>query len=555
MKPRERRETGEMDLFRSRLDQIINMNHELVRLAKTVSWETIEARCGEVYSDGPGMPPLPTRLMAGLSILKHTFDLSDEELCARWVENPYFQFFCGETFFRHDLPFDRSSLTRWRQRMGEERIVVLLQESLAVAVKTGAMALQDTRRVIVDTTVQPKNVMFPTDAKLLHRAREKLVALAKKTGLDLRQSYVRVGKFALILHQRYAHAKQFKRANKALRTLKTYLGRTIRDIARQIAGEDDLQDIFRIPLHLASRVLEQRQNQRGKKVYSLHAPEVECIGKGKAHAPYEFGVKVSIATTLQRSKGGQFAIHAKALPGSPYDGHTLATIIPDVERTIGNGITRILADAGYRGHNAPHSHTVVASLARTLAVTPNLPLGHVETALFKQCVDSDNSPRTARSTSGSTKMPQAEISQVKSTVSELPSTLKGPTTDDDALRAAVEGLGREVALEGTHPRAEVLMPPEDQLQVRLVKLDTVLRLQEAASDEGLAAGLFWAFLGAFLGIGVNIVTGDAASISKASWVAVGATLSCLAGTSLLWLRFSLRSREVKRQLSKDLMQG
>jgi len=356
MKPRERRETGEQDLFRSRLDQIINMNHELVRLAKAVSWPAIEARCGEVYAQGPGMPPLPTRLMAGLSILKHTFDLSDEELCARWIENPYFQFFCGEEFFLHELPFDRSSLTRWRQRMGEERIAVLLQESLVVAVKTGAMAPQDTRRVIVDTTVQPKNVMFPTDAKLLNRAREKLVALAKRAGLDLRQSYVRVGKFALIRHQRYAHAKQFKRANKCLRTLKTYLGRTIRDIARQIAGEDDLQDIFRRCLYLAERVLSQRQNQRGKKIYSLHAPEVECIGKGKAHAPYEFGVKVSVATTLQRSKGGQFALHAKALPGNPYDGHTLAEIIPDMEKSIGNGIDRILADAGYRGHNAPLSH-------------------------------------------------------------------------------------------------------------------------------------------------------------------------------------------------------
>jgi transposase, IS5 family len=356
MKPRERRETGEQDLFRSRLDQIINMNHELVRLAKAVSWPAIEARCGEVYAQGPGMPPLPTRLMAGLSILKHTFDLSDEELCARWIENPYFQFFCGEEFFLHELPFDRSSLTRWRQRMGEERIAVLLQESLVVAVKTGAMAPQDTRRVIVDTTVQPKNVMFPTDAKLLNRAREKLVALAKRAGLDLRQSYVRVGKFALIRHQRYAHAKQFKRANKCLRTLKTYLGRTIRDIARQIAGEDDLQDIFRRCLYLAERVLSQRQNQRGKKIYSLHAPEVECIGKGKAHAPYEFGVKVSVATTLQRSKGGQFALHAKALPRNPYDGHTLAEIIPDMEKSIGNGIDRILADAGYRGHNAPLSH-------------------------------------------------------------------------------------------------------------------------------------------------------------------------------------------------------
>ena len=164
-----------------------------------------------------------------------------------------------------------------------------------------------------------------------------------------------MGKLALIKHQRYAHAKQFKRANKALRKLKTYLGRTIRDIGRQIAGEDDLQATFLRPLHLASQVLEQNRYQRGRKVYSLHAPEVECIGKGKAHAPYEFGVKVSVATTLHRSKGGQFALHAKALPGNPYDGHTLATIIPEMEVTIGTEIERVLADAGYKGHNAPES--------------------------------------------------------------------------------------------------------------------------------------------------------------------------------------------------------
>ncbi|WP_180161689.1 IS5-like element ISRm13 family transposase, partial [Sinorhizobium medicae] len=355
-RPRERRETGEQDLFRSRLDQIINMRHELVRLAQAIDWPLLEGRFGEVYCDGPGMPPLPTRLMAGLAILKHTFDLSDEELCARWVENPYFQYLCGEEFFRHDLPFDRSSMTRWRARMGEERLTALLQESLAVAVKTGAMQPQDTRRVIVDTTVQPKNVMFPTDAKLLHRARERLVRLAKKAGLTLRQSYIRVGKLALIKHQRYAHAKQFKRANKALRTLRTYLGRTIRDIRRQIGDDEKLRSIFLWPLHQASTVLEQRQRQRGRKIYSLHAPEVECIGKGKAHRPYEFGVKVSVATTLKRSKGGQFALHAKAMPGNPYDGHTLATVIPEMEKTVGNEIARILADAGYRGHNAPASH-------------------------------------------------------------------------------------------------------------------------------------------------------------------------------------------------------
>lgn len=144
-----------------------------------------------------------------------------------------------------------------------------------------------------------------------------------KLGVDLRQTYERVGKLALIKHQRYAHAKQFKRANKALRTLRTQLGRVIRDIRRKIGQDEVLNAAFATPLSLANRVREQRQRQRGQKVYSLHAPEVECIGKGKAHKPDEFGVKVSVATPIQRSKGGQFVAHVKALPGAPYDGHTM----------------------------------------------------------------------------------------------------------------------------------------------------------------------------------------------------------------------------------------
>jgi IS5 family transposase len=355
MRPRERRESGQTDLLRSRLDAIIDMSHPLVKLARTVDWQFLEERFGAVYEDKPGRPPLPTRLMAGLAILKHTYDLSDEVLCERWVENPYYQFFCGEEFFQHRLVFDRSSLTRWRQRMGEEKLEALLQESLAVASKTEAIKPADLNRVIVDTTVQPKNVMFPTDARLLNRAREILVRLAARHGIKLRQSYARVGKFALIQHQRYAHAKQFKRANRALRKLRTYLGRVIRDIARKIEGNIDLLGKIALGrmLALARRVLDQKQRQRGPKVYSLHAPEVECIGKGKAHAPYEFGVKVSIATTLKHSKGGQFVTHVKALPGNPYDGHTLKTVIPEMEVLVGNIIERILADKGYRGHNAP----------------------------------------------------------------------------------------------------------------------------------------------------------------------------------------------------------
>ena len=355
MRPKERRDTGQTDLLRSRLDAIIDMGHPLVKLAATIDWKFLEQRFGAVYEDGTGRPPLPTRLMAGLAILKHSYDLSDEVLCERWVENPYYQFFCGEEFFQHRLVFDRSSLTRWRQRMGEERLQALLQESLSVATKTGAIKPSDLNRIIVDTTVQPKNVMFPTDARLLNRARETLVRLAQRGGIKLRQSYVRVGKFALIKHQRYAHAKQFKRANRALKKLGTYLGRVIRDITRKLDGSIDplCQIALDRMLRLSRRVLNQKQRQRGPKVYSLHAPEVECIGKGKAHRPYEFGVKVSVATTLSHAKGGQFVTHVKALPGNPYDGHTLKTVIPEIEALIGNTIERILVDKGYRGHNAP----------------------------------------------------------------------------------------------------------------------------------------------------------------------------------------------------------
>jgi transposase, IS5 family len=332
------------------------MDHPLAKLARTIDWGFLEDQFGAVYTDGAGRPPLPTRLMAGLAILKHTYDLSDEVLCEAWRENPYHQYFCGEEFFQHRLPFDRTSISRWRARMGEERLAALLQESLAVATRTGAMKPSDLSRVIVDTTVQPKNVTFPTDAKLMNRAREKLVKLAGRLGVKLRQSYARLGKQTLIMQQRYAHARQFGRAKKALRKLRTYLGCVIRDIGRKLEGDPRHEDKFAWLLNLARRVRQQERGQRGPKVYSLHAPEVECIGKGKPHKPWEFGVKVSVATTLKRCKGGQFAIHAQALPGNPYDGHTLAKVIPAIEKLIGNEIQRLHADAGYRGHNAPPAY-------------------------------------------------------------------------------------------------------------------------------------------------------------------------------------------------------
>jgi transposase, IS5 family len=347
-KPRDNRQK---DLLRPALEDIIDLAHPLVRLARAIDWHFLDSRFASVCSAGPGQPPLPTRLVAGLFILKHMHDLSDEVLCARWLENPYYQFFCGEVSFCHNLPFDRSSLTHWRQRLGEDHLVALVQESLSVAHKTGALATRDLERVVVDTTVQPKAIAHPTDARLCHRALAKLVELAKRNGVPLRQSYRRVAKRAAIMVGRYSHAHQFKRARRELKFLRTRLGRVIRDIRRKIAGKEVLQERFADLLALAVRVRFQDHRQRGPKVYALHAPEVECIGKGKAQAPYEFGCKVSIATPATKPKGGQFVLHAKALHGNPFDGHTLGPVITELERQTGVTTRRIHVDKGYRGHN------------------------------------------------------------------------------------------------------------------------------------------------------------------------------------------------------------
>ena len=354
-KPRDDRQK---DLFRPALDQIIDPGHPLVRLAAEIDWGFLSQRFSAVCTAGPGQPPLPTRLVAGLLILKHMHDLSDEALCARWLENPYFQHFCGEESFQHRLPFERSSLSRWRQRLGETQLAALLQESLSVAHKTGALASKDLERVAVDTTVQPKAVAFPTDARLMHQAIVLLGRVAKAHGVPLRQSYVRVAKRAALMAGRYAHAKQFKRRNRMLKFLYTRLGRLVRDIRRKIAGDPWLEEMVGPLLSQADQLRLQYRRLRGRKLYSLHAPEVECIGKGKARAPYEFGCKVSVATPVTKPKGGQFVLHAKALHGNPYDGHTLAPAVADIEAITGVEVQRIHVDKGYRGHNLPRKTRV-----------------------------------------------------------------------------------------------------------------------------------------------------------------------------------------------------
>jgi IS5 family transposase len=308
--------------------------------------------------------------VAGPFIIKHMHNLSDETLCDRWVENPYYQYFCGEHVFRHELAFDRSSMSRWRGRLGAEQIAALIQESLAVAHKTGAIETKDLERVVVDTTVQPKAIAHPTDARLMHRALIKLVKLARDEGVELRQSYLRVAKRAAIMVGRYSHAHQFKRARRALKFLRTRLGRVIRDIRRKIEGNDALETRFAPLLALALKVMFQDQRRRGRKVYALHAPEVECIGKGKARSPYEFGCKVSVATPVTQPKGGQFVLHAQALHGNPFDGHTLGPVVADLETLTGVEVKRIHVDKGYRGHSYANKFRVwISGQARNVTAT------------------------------------------------------------------------------------------------------------------------------------------------------------------------------------------
>jgi len=359
MRPKQRETTGEAELFRARLDQIINMKHELVALAGKLDWAWLDGEIAPLYSD-KGRPGVESRFVVGLLLLKHIFALSDEAVCERWVNDPYFQYFTGEEFFQHAFPHERSDLSHWRKRLGD-KLELLLAESLRIAHEAGALRTNDLARVTVDTTVQPKAITFPTDAKLLHAAIKGLNRVAAKHGVRLRQSYLRIAQHAAMMAGRYAHAKQFKRHRRQLRLLHSRLGRIIRDIRRKIAGQADIEAAFKAPLARADQIRSQKQRQRGWKLYSFHAPEVECIGKGKASAPYEFGVKVSVVTTNRRAPGGQFVLHAAALPGNPYDGHTLAAVIAATERLTGRTIERAYVDKGYRGHDTENPRRVFIS--------------------------------------------------------------------------------------------------------------------------------------------------------------------------------------------------
>ncbi|WP_457812092.1 IS5 family transposase [Sinorhizobium meliloti] len=356
--------SGKHDLFRERLDAMINLKHPLVRLGKAIAWERFDQAFGGFYRP-IGRPAKPTRLMVGLHYLKHVHDLSDEETVERWVENPYWQYFCGFEFFQHEMPIDASTMTRWRKRIGPEGLAEMLKASVDAALDTGTAKPGSLERITVDTTVQPKAIAYPTDGRLYLKAILSLVRQAKRFGIPLRQSHTRLAKAAAVRVGRYAHARQFRRMRRELKKLRTYLGRVFRDICRKIAGNTELENRFASLLGLVERLLAQKPKDK-MKLYSLHAPEVVCISKGKARTPYEFGAKVGIATTNREG----LVLAAMAFEGNPYDGHTLDRTVSQATEIGGVDPERIYVDKGFRGHDYQGDATVViAGQKRGLTAT------------------------------------------------------------------------------------------------------------------------------------------------------------------------------------------
>ena len=263
--------TPQRQLFGAHLSELLNPEHPLFVIAERIDWRQFDAAIDDCYAEELGRPGVSTRLMVGLIFLKHTFNESDESVVTRWVENPYWQFFCGCQYMQHDLPIDPSMMSKWRKRVGAERLEKLLEATIHAGLLMKALKPQDLVKVNVDTTVQEKAIAFPTDARLYHKMRRALVRRVKSLNIRLRQSYRFTGKNALFMQSRYAHARQMKRAAKMTRRLKTILGRVVRDIerkARKIRGkiaDEPLREL----LALAHRLLVQERSSKNK-IYSVH---------------------------------------------------------------------------------------------------------------------------------------------------------------------------------------------------------------------------------------------------------------------------------------------
>lgn len=324
------------NLFRPILKEIINPNHELVVLADRIDWNEFEQHFSSLYSH-TGQPGIPIRTMVGLLLLKRIYNLGDETVMEQWVQNPYFQYFCGESEFQWKPPSDPSDLVHFRNRIGEQGAKKIFQ----LSVETRKDEIK-TRDVLIDTTAQEKNITYPTDAKLLIKVISACNKTAKEEKIKQRQNY-RFTIKKLMLKQRFAHhPKRKKQAKAALRKLRTIAGRLVRELERKL--DKETLDKHQTLLENCNKIVAQKKTDSNK-IYSLHEPETACIAKGKAHKKFEFGSKVSISMV----PGVNILVGVKNFNGNPNDTTTLEPALEQVEEITGIKFKNAIVDRGYKG--------------------------------------------------------------------------------------------------------------------------------------------------------------------------------------------------------------
>ena len=348
-------------LFQQRLSFQLNPTHELIQLSKLIDWKFFEKEFSGLFKENQGASAKPVRLIVGLLMLQQMNGYSDEGAVDEWVENPYWQYFCGYDYLEWKKPIDPSSLTRWRKRLGCEGIEKILQATIKAAIKGGAVSARSLSRVIADTTVMEKNIAYPTDAKLYFNGIKTLVKMARDHNLELRQTYTFLSKKALRKSAQYVHARQMKRAEKERKRLKTYLGRIYRDIKNKILKLPLLLKMFEPILDIIEKLLQQTRESKNK-IYSIHEPHVECISKGKARKKYEFGCKVSLV--LSHKDG--LALAVQGLHGNPYDGHTLDLALNKAKSLSCIEIKEVFVDKGYKGHAVKNTEVHISGKKRGL---------------------------------------------------------------------------------------------------------------------------------------------------------------------------------------------
>lgn len=334
-------------LFANLLDQL-NPKHPLLLLAKQLPWGFLEQEFSPLYAN-IGRPAKPIRLMVGLCLLKHMENLSDEAVVRNWVQNPYYQAFCGETEFQWQLPCDPTDLIYFRKRIGADGFEKILAASIVLH---GDAVLE--KEVCVDTTVQEKNITFPTDAKLYRKIIVRCWRIAREHAIALSRTYAKEVKQRRLELRFGQHPRKRALACKAQRRLKTIAGRLLREIQRKLPA--DVLAHYAEDFALYQRVLNQKRSDKNK-IYSLHEPHVYCMSKGKEHQRYEFGTKVSIMTT----RDSKIILGALAFASNVYDGHTLPAVIEQIKRVMGEEPDVIITDRGYRGRK---------KVGKTKIVTP-----------------------------------------------------------------------------------------------------------------------------------------------------------------------------------------